>query len=975
MRKLSFLLILCFSISSYAQRDEKAAYIRKNYIKSEHYIPMRDGVKLFTTIYEPKDKSKKHPVIITRTPYSLSPYGEERYHRSLIPSMLFVKEGYIIVYQDVRGRWMSEGEFMDIRPHNPDKKGKSDIDESSDTYDTVEWLMKNLTSHNGNVGIYGISYPGFYASASLPGAHPAVKAVSPQAPVTDWFIGDDFHHNGAFMLIDAFHFYSSFGVPRPKPITPDKGPKPFEYYTQDNYKFFLELGPLKNVQLKYFGDSIKFWNDLMKHGSYDDFWKARNIRTHLKDIKPVTMVVGGFFDAEDTWGALHTYKAIENQNTGNKNYLVMGPWYHGGWSGGTGGWYGEAKEILCDIDPVTNTATWYQENVEFPFFEKYLNNKTHPELSEAIIFETGSDTWRKFDSWPPEKSIEKTLYFHSNGILSFSAPGEQDSFDEFISDPAKPVPYYDGIHLIRTREYMTGDQRFASRRPDVMVYQTEPLEKDIVLAGPIIADLMVSTSGTDADWIVKLIDVYPDDYKKISPDNQTCGMDGYQLLVRGEVMRGKFRNSFEKPEPFVPGTPTQVKYALPDVAHCFRKGHRIMIQVQSSWFPLVDRNPQIFVDIYQADEKDFQKATHRIYHEKANASGVILNILEQSGSGYADLQFNNSDTVNLALIRKQVMAYIEMLKVPGKPTGWYYDSPGGDKKPSLYASCDVAIIRTVMGENLLKTLTPEERQAWIDHINSFAHPDGTYGPGRKLHSSHHANGMVIGALGVLGGRQKFPVRLYEDFDSPEEISQWLEKIDWQNQWNGSHLFWGGMHCFSMSNRCTGEWRAKAFDWLDENLDKKTGWWRNGVPHSGALQPLGGGAHIWPIYQHSDRRFPLPERVIDNILSLQMQDGKWLEYGNYMELDALYGLSYMSSLAPGYRRTDILNAAIRHGKGLISQWPEFMSQKPDLHVFLGAVSTFGLLQQLLPGTYRDTVKWTDIFSDIHLYQTQKVEIVK
>ncbi|HBQ84309.1 MAG: X-Pro dipeptidyl-peptidase [Bacteroidetes bacterium GWA2_40_15] len=628
MKKTIFILILGIGLSSYAQKDEKAAYISQNYIKTEHYIAMRDGVKLFTTIYEPADKSKKHPVIITRTPYSLSPYGEDKYHRSLIPSMLFVKEGYIIVYQDVRGRWMSEGEFVDIRPHNPEKKGKRDIDESSDTYDTVEWLMKNLTSHNGNVGIYGISYPGFYASASLPGAHPAVKAVSPQAPVTDWFIGDDWHHNGAFMMMDAFNFYSSFGKPRPEPITPDKGPKPFKYYTQDNYKFFLELGPVKNVQLKYFGDTLKFWNDVMRHGNYDDFWKARNIRTHLKDIKPATLVVGGFFDAEDCWGALHTYEALEKQNTGNHNYLVMGPWYHGGWSGGTGGWYGEASEIMCDIKPEKNTATWYQENVEFPFFEKYLNNKSVSAPSEAFIFETGSDTWRKFERWPPEKSTEKILYLQKDGLLSFTASREQDSYDEYVSDPSKPVPYDDGIHLSRTQEYMKNDQRFASRRPDVMVYQTEPLEDDVVLAGPVIADLMVSTTGTDADWVVKLIDVYPDNYSNQADDKVSCKLDGYQMLVRGEVMRGKFRNSFEKPEPFVPETPAKVKYALPDVAHCFRKGHRIMIQVQSSWFPLVDRNPQKFVDIYQADEKDFQKATHRIYHDKTNISSIIINVIE-----------------------------------------------------------------------------------------------------------------------------------------------------------------------------------------------------------------------------------------------------------------------------------------------------------------------------------------------------------
>lgn len=618
------LIILCIGLYTHAQKETKSDFIKKNYIKSEHYIPMRDGVKLFTTIYEPVDKSKKHPVIITRTPYSLSPYGKDKYPGSLVPSMLFAKEGYIIVYQDVRGRWMSEGEFVDVRPNIPDKKGKNDIDESSDTWDTVEWLMKNLTSHNGNVGIYGISYPGFYASASLPGAHPAVKAVSPQAPVTDWFIGDDWHHNGAFMLTDAFMFYRAFGKPRPEPITPDKGPTSFIFPTQDNYKFFLEMGPLKNAKLKYFGDTLKFWNDLMKHGTYDDFWKARNIRPHLKNIKPATLVVGGFFDAEDCWGALHTYEALEKQNTGNDNFLTMGPWYHGAWSGGTGGWYGDASEIFCDINPEMNSATWYQENVEFPFFEKYLNNKSASLPAEAIIFETGSDTWRKFETWPPAKSSARVLYLQKDGLLSFAAPEEQEGYDEFVSDPAKPVPYDDGIHLQRTREYMRNDQRFVSRRPDVMVYQTALLEEDIVLAGPVIADLMVSTTGTDADWVVKLIDVFPDDYREPAVGMESCKLDGYQMLVRGEVMRGKFRNSFEKPEPFIPGTPTRVKYPLPDVAHCFRKGHRIMIQIQSSWFPLVDRNPQTFVDIYQADEKDFQKATHRIYHDKNKISSVIV---------------------------------------------------------------------------------------------------------------------------------------------------------------------------------------------------------------------------------------------------------------------------------------------------------------------------------------------------------------
>lgn len=624
---LSFLLVWCFA-SAQTQPVDRETYIRNNYNKIERYITMRDGIRLFTAVYVPKDQTRKYPVLIVRTPYSLAPYGENEYPGGLVPSMLFVKEGYIFVYQDVRGRWMSEGNFVDIRPHNPDKKSKNDTDESSDTYDTVEWLLKNIPSNNGKVGIYGISYPGFYASASLPGAHPAVKAVSPQAPVTDWFIGDDFHHNGAFMMMDAFTFYSSFGVPRPKPITPDKGPKPFHYYTQDNYKFYQELGPLKNVKTRYFADSMKFWNDLMIHGNYDAFWKARNIRTHLTGIKPATLVVGGFFDAEDCFGALHTYEALEKQNKGNYNSIVMGPWYHGAWSGGTGGWYGDAAEIFSDIRTDTITSTWYQENIEFPFFQHFLNDKPSPGIPEATIFETGTNKWRKYDKWPPENSVQKEIYLQDKGGLSFNTPGENSGFDEYVSDPVKPVPYDDGIHLKRTQGYMIADQRFAARRPDVMVYQTEVLTGDITLAGPVIADLMISTTGTDADFIVKLIDVYPDDYPNPVPNPNNIQLGGYQMMVRADVMRGKFRNSYENPEPFSPGKITEVKYNLTDISHCFRKGHRIMVQVQNSWFPLVDLNPQKFTDIYHADEKDFQKATLRIYHDKKNVSGVIVNILQ-----------------------------------------------------------------------------------------------------------------------------------------------------------------------------------------------------------------------------------------------------------------------------------------------------------------------------------------------------------
>lgn len=620
--KLSWLgiVLVLVGFSAFAQQTD-SAYVRENYTKIERNIPMRDGIKLFTAIYIPKKKGQQYPFMISRTPYTSAPYGEDKYKTSLGPSSLFLKEGFIFVYQDVRGRWMSEGEFVDVRPHLDKKQGNKDIDESTDTYDTIDWLIKNVPDNNGKAGIYGISYPGFYSTASLPGAHEGLKAVSPQAPVTDWFMGDDFHHNGAFFITDAFSFYSSFGVPRPKPITPDQGPKPFKFPIADNYRFYLSIGALKNVNKKYFGDTIKFWNDLMAHGTYDAFWKERNIRPHLKNIKPAVLVVGGFFDAEDAYGALHTYQAIEKQNPSAKNSLVMGPWFHGGWSRGTGASFG-------DINFGQETSTWYQKNLEFPFFMHYLKDAPEAKIAEANIFITGSNEWKSFETWPPKDTESKTLYFQNNGKLSFNKPTAATGFDQYESDPNAPVPYQDGIQARRTREYMIDDQRFAARRPDVKTFQTEVLTEDITFTGPLLANLLVSTTGTDADYVVKLIDVYPEDAVAMQPNPKGIIMGGYQMLVRGEIMRGKFRNSFEKPEPFVPGKVTQVKYTLPDVAHTFKKGHRIMIQVQNSWFPLVDRNPQKFVDIYKADDSDFQKATHRIYHDKQYPSSLSVNVLK-----------------------------------------------------------------------------------------------------------------------------------------------------------------------------------------------------------------------------------------------------------------------------------------------------------------------------------------------------------
>jgi hypothetical protein len=616
MKKLLFVICL-IPFLGFSQNADSLWFVT-NYTKKEVLIPMRDGVKLFTSLYIPKDQTEKHPLLVTRTPYSCAPYGENKFTGIWRgPRKYFAKENYIIIQQDVRGRWMSEGNFVDVRPYIPNKLTKNDVDESSDTFDTIDWLIKNIENNSGNVGVYGTSYPGFYAAMAALSNHPALKAVSPQAPVTDWFIGDDFHHNGALMVMDAFGFYSGFGKPRPKPTT--EGPEGFNFPIQDNYEFFLRNGTLPQLS-KLMGDSIAFWNDLMTHPTYSDWWKNRNDRNYVQNIssKIPTLIVGGLFDAEDCWGAWNLYKAIEAKSK-NKNQLVMGPWYHGQWGTKDG-------THLGNVSFGSNTSDWYQQNIELPFFNYYLKGKgTIENISEATIFFSGENQWRKFTEWPSVKIESRDLFLTANGGLSYfiNKMAPLSSYTEYISDPAKPVPYTEDVHMGRTREYMTDDQRFAARRPDVLVYQTPILKEDLTLAGTVFADLMVSISGTDADFVVKIIDVFPDDFKYTEHDAYT--MNGYQMLVRGEVMRGKFRNSFEKPEAFISGKPTQVKFALPDIAHTFKKGHRMMIQIQSSWFPLVDRNPQKFTDIYHATETDFQKASIKIFN---NQSKIIIPILK-----------------------------------------------------------------------------------------------------------------------------------------------------------------------------------------------------------------------------------------------------------------------------------------------------------------------------------------------------------
>jgi hypothetical protein len=586
---------------------------------------MRDGVRLFTSIYAPKDSSEKHPILMTRTPYSCAPYGENnwrpwwtRFQRE------YFKEGYIMVIQDIRGRYMSEGDFNIIPIYIPNKKSKRDVDESSDCFDAIDWLVKNIQGNNGKVGVVGISYPGFCATEASLSGHPALLAVSPQAPTTDVFMGDDVHHNGAFFLEDTYGFLVEFGIgrPRPKPTSENAAPEP--PFTADQYDFYLSMGAISNLTKIAEKDTIKAWSEIISHADYDEWWKAHNTRAGLFQVKPAMLEVGGHFDAEDCFGAWNVYKAIEKQSPGTSNKLVIGPWFHGQWASGDGTHMG-------NVQFGSNTSQWFQHNREIPFFNYYLKGKgSLDSMAKVTIFFTGENKWHEYKKWPPENMEPTRLYLQDNNRLSFVRPATTGRFDEYVSDPTKPVPYTDGEQASRTREYMTDDQRFAANRTDVLVYKTDILTEDITIAGPLSADLSVSISTTDADFVVKLIDVFPDNFayedSRDSPGPKYL-MNGYQMLVRGDVMRGRYRNSFEKPEAFVPGKIEEVKFNMNDIAHTFKKGHRIMVQVQSSWFPLVDRNPQKFVNIYTCTDQDFQKAAIRIYHDAVNASSIQLSVM------------------------------------------------------------------------------------------------------------------------------------------------------------------------------------------------------------------------------------------------------------------------------------------------------------------------------------------------------------
>ena len=637
---LSLMLALCAGAPLVAHADEADApmakrSLRDSYTKYEYRIPMRDGTRLFTVVYVPKDASRSYPFLMQRTPYSAgvhaqdaTRYGVDWYPESIGPSREFEDAGYIFVKQDVRGRYMSEGKWQEMTPHVNPKRAAGEGVESEDMHDTVAWLLKNIPNNNGKVGIYGISYPGFYTAASIIDSHPAIKAASPQAPVTDLYMGDDSYHGGAFMLAANFDFYAAF-TEASNPAPPPKGEAEFDYGSTDGYDFFLEHLTLSNIAATMSPAQRSYFLPNIEHDTYDEFWKTRAIAPHLKNVKAAVLTVGGWFDAEDPEGPFLTYRAIEKQNPGIENRLVIGPWVHGGWALGEGARLGHVR-----FD--SKTSEYFRKEIQFPFFEQHLKGtKPARALPEVTAFETGSNVWRQYAAWPPVQAKPRTLYFGPNGKLDWKQPATTGAgYDEYVADPRKPVPFIGYPATGVPREYMVSDQRFAAKRPDVLVYQSEVLEEDVTIAGPVVPKLFVSTTGTDADWVVKLIDVYPADYPQ--PEAERRGSDvaapalalgGYQQLVRGNPLRAKFRHSFEKPEPLVPNKVEAISYELGQVNHTFRRGHRIMVQVQSSWFPLVDLNPQTFTRIPTAKPEDFVKATQRVYRAPDAASGVQVMVM------------------------------------------------------------------------------------------------------------------------------------------------------------------------------------------------------------------------------------------------------------------------------------------------------------------------------------------------------------
>jgi putative CocE/NonD family hydrolase len=628
MRALGVSLCLLIGVNSLAgqcpaspefhrpvHRPTEATPSASRYERQTFFIPMRDGVKLHTIVLRPIDLHQRLPFLLTR-----SPYGIEEPTEYFTGDLL--KAGYLFVVQDVRGRFGSEGTFRQMTPHLEVKRGKEDTDESTDTYDTIDWLLRNVRPNNGNAGLMGVSYGGFYAASGMIDAHPALKAVSPQAPQTDWFVGDDLHRNGALMLATSISLMESMALGR-KALPPIANGLRFD--ETDAYQFYLALGPLKNADLDLLHGQVPNWNEITEHGTYDDFWRSRDILPHVRSIRPAVLIVGGWYDAFDLYGTLHLLDAMTRQSAATPSTFVMGPWVHGQWSGEDDG------SRIAELKFGSNTARYFRRDIEMPFFETYLKGNRLPPISGVIAFETGANRWHRLKAWPPIPSAPTPIYFREGGRLSFDPPPQNGTtdFDEYISDPMDPVPYVDRPVASLDSSYMARDQRFASKRRDVLVYMSDVLKRDLTIAGPITTNLFFTSSGTDSDVIVKLIDVHPD--ANASPANCTTEpTSGYQEMVRGDVIRAKFRNSFEHLEPMVPGEATLIAFAMPDAFHTFKVGHRIMVQIQSSWFPLVDRNPQSFVDIYHANPSDFKVVQERLYRTSRQSSALVLPVLRSN---------------------------------------------------------------------------------------------------------------------------------------------------------------------------------------------------------------------------------------------------------------------------------------------------------------------------------------------------------
>ena len=617
---VGFVCLCNFNSVAHAQQLDRRSYIRANYVKNEVKVPARDGKLLHTVIYAPKDQTKDYPIMMIRSPYSCRPYGAEMAAR-IGPSETMEREGYIFVKQDVRGRWNSEGSYDNMRPHVPGDKA---IDESSDTYDTVEWLIKNVAHNNGKVGQWGISYPGFYTAAALPEHHPALVAASPQAPISDFYF-DDFHHNGAYLL-SYFSATAVFGYQHDGPTTEQWYPM-IQPSSQDAWQFYTMLGPLSNAS-KYYGEDNFFWQQLVEHPNYDEFWQSRSILPHLKNIKTNVMTVGGWYDAEDLYGPLNIYREIEKNNPDTFNCLVMGPWSHGDWASKT------PNAVVGNLGFGQNVSEFYQTQVEAPFFRHFLKGEGKGPEFEGLVYDTGKRKWDAFKHWPPATAETKKMYLRSGGRLSWDPPAAAEvGSTKFVSDPNDPVPYRERQNItmrFTPRPYMTDDQRFASRRDDVLVFETEVLTEELTISGEILANLVVATDQSAADWVVKVIDVFPENQPWIAGSAPGTQLGGYQQMVRSEVIRGRFRNGFEKPEPFVPNEVAQVPLPIQDIHHTFKPGHKMMIHVQSTWFPLIDRNPQKYVDnIFKAKVEDFVRANHTVFHEPDNASNVEFKVLKK----------------------------------------------------------------------------------------------------------------------------------------------------------------------------------------------------------------------------------------------------------------------------------------------------------------------------------------------------------